>query len=298
MKPSQDKKSQCSPYQLRDLQNAIAPFEELLLANLPTKDEVLARYKQRKLKKTIGQSLLLLCLALGCVYWLDPCYQQVQYSTQAGEHKRIHLEDGSQLDLFGDTQIRVAYHLRAKQLSLNRGEASFRVQHIANTWLKPLERRFVVSSGDVQIEDIGTIFNVRQVHPEHTQVRVLQGQVRLSLGSDRAAGTLDLYTGQTGEYQQHRLMLLPQHSSAVVARQHQQLYFDAIDLASAIKQLQGYQQFEVTFADAKAKTMQISGRVQVGQAEQFIQLLPQISALEVKQIGHGRWLIASRALEQ
>ena len=283
-------------YDLRDLQHAIAPFEEVLIAHLPSKEAVLARCKQRKLKKNLSQAMLLCGLIAGGLYWLDPVYQTENYSAGLGERKQISLDDGSQLHLNSNSQISLRYGLRTRQLQLRHGEASFVVQHVTYAWQKPFERHFLVNVDDVQIEDIGTKFNVRKYHRAHSVVSVLEGQVRVSPLNSNSLDSLDLLTGQSAEYKNGKLMLRKVSDiQADIAWQRGYIQFKDTSLAEALAELQRYQTLHLDFSDPAAQHIKISGRFDSNDAELFLQLLPQIAAVDVRKTDAGVWQLQSRA---
>ena len=89
-------------------------------------------------------------------------------STRPGETRRIALDDGTTIELNGDTRLR----LDRKDLRfavLDRGEAAFTVRHDAGD-------PFRVTVGDAVFEDAGTVFNI--VHTDKaTRIGVSEGKV-------------------------------------------------------------------------------------------------------------------------
>lgn len=89
-------------------------------------------------------------------------------ATRAGERKAIRLEDGSRIDLNGDTRL-VLDHGNARYARLESGEANFSVVHDAS---KP----FLVEAGGAKFIDAGTAFNVTRIG-NVTEVAVSDGLV-------------------------------------------------------------------------------------------------------------------------
>lgn len=280
-------------YELHDLQHAIEPFEDVLIANLPSKEEVLARAKQRKIKKNIATSALAVCfMSVGGLYWLDPVYQTQQLSTQLGETKHIYLLDGSEVHLNTATKLTVNYKLRSKNIELHHGEAMFTVKHYDWQIMRPLERDFIVRSGNMQIKDIGTIFNVRQFNPQHSVVTVLQGQVQVSLLNQATIKPLDIFTSQSVEYNHQMLNYQVNASNLdIIAWQQGNIQFNTMPLAAAIVELQRYHKIDVQFRDSHSRNIRISGRFKIKNAEQFMQILPTIAAVNVSKDQSGQWII-------
>jgi transmembrane sensor len=89
-------------------------------------------------------------------------------TTRAGETRHIALDDGTTIDLNGDTQLRLDRN-DVRFAALDRGEAAFTVRHDASD-------PFRVSVGDAVFEDAGTIFNI--VHTDKaTRIGVSEGKV-------------------------------------------------------------------------------------------------------------------------
>jgi transmembrane sensor len=75
---------------------------------------------------------------------------QAEYRTAAGERREVALTDGSKMILNGDTRVAM---IDARHAELIEGEALFEVRHDA-------AHPFIVKTGDVTLEDAGTVFNV------------------------------------------------------------------------------------------------------------------------------------------
>ncbi len=89
-------------------------------------------------------------------------------TTRPGETRRVALDDGTTIDLNGDTRLRLDRN-DARFAALDRGEAAFTVRHDASD-------PFRVSVGDAVFEDAGTIFNI--VHTDKaTRIGVSEGKV-------------------------------------------------------------------------------------------------------------------------
>src|SRR5690606_28733335 len=133
--------------------DALMLFEDGLRANLPGVEDILQRAAERKHKKRAIASVAIVALA-GVVFWLDPAYKSEQVATAVGERSTWTLADGSEVSLNTDSALRVEYHLRSRHLYLTQGEALFKVEH--SRW-----RSFWVYANQTRVEDIGTVFNVR-----------------------------------------------------------------------------------------------------------------------------------------
>ncbi len=78
--------------------------------------------------------------------------QAYAVETAAGERHMVKLDDGTRIELNGDTRITL-HKGDARFASLDRGEATFTVIHDAS-------HPFTVHVGDDQVQDVGTMFNI------------------------------------------------------------------------------------------------------------------------------------------
>lgn len=89
-------------------------------------------------------------------------------ATVPGETRDVKLADGSQIDLNGGTRL-LLDHANPRFVKLDVGEAIFRVKHDASA-------PFAVRSGNIELRDIGTTFNVTREGPR-LSVEVSEGAV-------------------------------------------------------------------------------------------------------------------------
>lgn len=92
----------------------------------------------------------------------------VQIATKPGEHRTIHLGDGSIAELSGDTRLRYD-RATPRQIDLTQGEATLQVRHDAT-------HPFAVTSRGVTVQDVGTVFDVLR-EGDRLSVAVAEGEV-------------------------------------------------------------------------------------------------------------------------
>lgn len=139
----------------------------------------------RRLLRRASVVILLVSVLSGSIWWLrsqhakTPIYTYV--SVKAGSKSTITLPDGTHVSLNGNSQLR--YHVvpeEQREVELLRGEAYFDVTKDANC-------PFHVRVNDMQIEVLGTRFNVR-CHEGVVETALFSGAVQLS-----AAGLSQVY---------------------------------------------------------------------------------------------------------
>lgn len=96
----------------------------------------------------------------------------LSYATGIGETKTVSLSDGSVVEMNTASTIAVTLSRSERRVDLNHGEAIFRVA-------KDPTRPFLVTVGDRDIRDIGTVFDVLR-HAGRIVVMVAEGKVAIS----------------------------------------------------------------------------------------------------------------------
>ncbi len=140
-------------------------------------ENVTARRRPRLIPRLVF-ALSVMALAAVGVYYLTRD-SPIVFSTQRGEQRVLTLDDGSEVTLSYSTELIVPSSLRSatsRRVSL-KGEAFFRVQRN--------EVPFIVSTSGVEIEVVGTAFNIR-ARESIVEVGVIEGSVNVrGLGSGR-----------------------------------------------------------------------------------------------------------------
>ncbi|AOA59735.1 FecR family protein [Acinetobacter larvae] len=281
----------------RQIQGALEPFEDALIAQLPQPEEIIqaALERQKKQRRHQQKILSLLILAtLGGVYWWNPIYEKQLFSTDVGELKDYVLSDGSRVQLNTATQLQVNYRLFSKTVQLQQGEASFQVQHaVWHQWFAWAERRFEVQAGDIRIEDIGTIFNVRKLTQHDAQISVVQGQVQV-WSADQQQSTI-LMTGQSIATLQGQLTAVQsQDVQQLIAWQKGYYYFNNQTLADVLVELKRYGDLPVSIQSDELAQLQISGQADLTQRMQLIRTLPNFAPVRLIDHADGSIMIAKK----
>lgn len=300
MSTHQDQDKAGKARQQRVIHEALAPFEDNLIAQLPTIEQMVERaaQRQRKNKQRLkGTAFAILASTLATAFWFDPAYMTYSETTAIGKQADLQLSDGSKIQLNTDTKVTIAMHLRSRRISLDQGEATF---HVAHSWwhqyLPRAERPFTVQAGDIQIRDIGTVFNVRLTPENQTHVTVVEGRVLVSENNNiQNPKHIELKTGQA-IYSKNGALQQIQHvdPQQITAWQQGRIYFYNQTLTEVFHELNRYGQLPVTIKDQKTALIRISAQVDIYHREQFIQLLSGFAPVTVKQKKDGTQLIQSQ----
>jgi transmembrane sensor len=130
-------------------------------------DEVAAPGRRGFFVWSAGAAAAVLAVAIG-----PPMLQQQPQpyviATGAGEHRSVTLDDGTRVELNGDSRLSVA-NGKARTAALDRGEATFTVVHDE-------AHPFVVTVGEHEVRDVGTVFNIAR-SPDAIEIAVAEGSV-------------------------------------------------------------------------------------------------------------------------
>jgi transmembrane sensor len=187
----------CSPEEIAWLESAYLKWndadklthseEELVKARKLMWQEVDARTKPviiRKLWPRISAvASILLFISFGLFYnrYSNSHLTQpnlIVISSKAGEKRSVILADGTNIILNGESSITLApdFNLKSRKLTLS-GEAFFKVVHNA---AKP----FIVHTYSLDVEDIGTEFNVKAYpNDKNVEATLIKGKIELTMNN-------------------------------------------------------------------------------------------------------------------
>lgn len=281
---------------LQDVQHQLSCFEEQILPLIPSKEVILTRAKQRQIErqykvKILGIAVFSLLGILACIYGLNPAYEQYEIKTLKGEQRSVSFGDGSEIQLNTNTHIQVQQRLRSREFQLNWGEASFSVTHMKYSWLNPFERRFEVIAGNMQIVDIGTVFNVEKINQTDARVAVIEGEVAVKI-KDSNQPMRHLKQGQSLSNSQRDLTQpINLNIDQVSAWQSGQIVFEQTPLTEALQDFQRYADFEVQFSPSDLDDISLSGQFKINNYQQFMQILPKVAPVSVEQLTEQEWIV-------
>ena len=119
----------------------------------------------------IAASLALLLMPLA----LPRAAQPYTIDTAPGEHRTVRLDDGTEIAMNGDTQVRLD-RTDLRMAALDRGQATFRVHHDEG-------KAFTLTSGNLTVRDMGTVFDVTRAG-DRLDVQVAEGSVMFQPDAD------------------------------------------------------------------------------------------------------------------
>lgn len=191
-----------------------------------------------------------------------------EYVTRLGEIRRVPLDDGSVMTINSDTALKVNLTSHAREVELAQGEAWFEVA-------KDAQRPFVVASGAVRAQAIGTAFSVRK-REDGVEVLVTEGVVETWTAAD-ASQRLRVLAGERAMVNARALVHYQASETAPVDRalawRNGMIDLNGTTLREAAEEFNRYNKRQIVIADPDVAGEQFDGLFRIGDPEGFAETL-------------------------
>lgn len=229
-----------------------------------------------------------------------PAVPTTPYSTAIGETRQITLADGTRVTLNTHTRLRVSFSQRAREVTLEHGEATFEIAHEATT------RPFNVLAGARTFQAQGTRFNLRTL-PDNVDLIVIDGQVKILDARPREPKTparrrdVLTYGEQTISAFEEALVdpgfqsVSPIDASEVQVRlawQKGMIILDDKALEDALAEIQRYTPTKFVLADQKLGALRVSGSFRTGNVNAVRLVLRQNFLIASRRDTRGRIVLS------
>lgn len=217
------------------------------------------------LKRAAAAVLAVCLLGGGTAYYLLTA--PAVYATETGERRVVSLPDGSRITLDSDTEVRVRYLSKARELTLDRGRARFDVAH-------DVSRPFTVTAGTQTVVAVGTRFDVEKIGSK-VLVTLIQGRivVKETVPSSVSASLprpVSLVAGEeliaSRDAKRTIKVVTPQ---IVTAWQSGRLVFNGDTLAEAVERVNRYTDHPIE-VDPAVASIRIIGAFNAGDVSSFV----------------------------
>jgi len=232
-----------------------------------------------------------LIIVAGLSFWLmnrNNSPRQFAFTTSFGELKTITLPDQSQVTLNGNSSI--SYSGDWKENAIRevwiKGEGYFNVTHLNkdSNNIKPGER-FIVHCGDVNIEVLGTTFNVKARRGK-TNVALITGKIRIDY-TDLAAGnkTVIMAPGDYVEYAAQKLLVAKKLTkpAQVSTWRANELSFTDATLKEIAETLQDNYGYTVAVKDSNLLSLKIEGDISVNSVSDLLDVVATTLNIKIEQ---------------
>jgi transmembrane sensor len=207
-----------------------------------------------------------------------------KFVTQPGERREITLTDGSVVDLAPKSALLVQYRERERTITLNDGEALFRV---AKNPIRP----FIVRAAMTRVRAVGTVFNVER-GTRGVSVTVVEGRVAVSQQSAGRSTQPDreptLPMLSLGANQQ--VSIAPDGGASavrniagdvIVGWAADQLVFDSVTIAEVARRFNLRNQTKIEIRDSRLAARHVSGVFQASDLQSFIAFIEAAGDVQV-----------------
>jgi transmembrane sensor len=231
--------------------------------------------------------------ALGFSHW-----EAGRYSTGLGEQRVISLADGSVVSLNTESALKVDFSSSRRSITLQKGEAFFRVAHDPS-------RPFEVAAREATVKAVGTQFNVRMA-ARATVVSVLDGTVEIRGSAHDGGADPDPSIAMRvtkGEQSQIPVADDTRHADSLITRAADRatlraaawtqgrVDFDSTPLIEVIAEFQRYQIVSVKIDDRETRELKLTGSFDVHDPESALAFVATIPGIIVEKQGEHAYRI-------
>jgi len=212
------------------------------------------------------------------------------YHTRKGEQRQVILSDGSRLMLDTDTRLRVSFSDAERRLTLERGQAHFKVA-------KDAARPFRVFVGDDEVRAIGTAFDVRKDRGG-ARVTLEEGVVAVYRAATPRVDGLRPPAAILKPGEQARLILAQPVKVAAVdlvreqAWRYGRLVFDSAPLGDAVEDLNRYGGRQVVLSDPSLADIRVSGVFHTTDPDAFVEAITAAFPVKLASESSGELVLA------
>ena len=222
----------------------------------------------------------LLLAGLGAYVWQNNATGQIEHHTAYSQTRRLTLPDGSTVLLNANSTLRYAktWEAGADRHAYLDGEAFFDVTHQRN------HERFVVHTGKLDVEVLGTKFNVNS-RRHLTRVTLKEGRVKVDALAERQS--LVMKPGETVEWtDQHpqlaRKAVSPERYAAWTEKR---LVFDGTPLPEVAQMLEDNFGLKVILENPGLLNKTLSGEIALENEDLLLQALRDLYGLQITRTG-------------
>jgi transmembrane sensor len=225
------------------------------------------------------------------------------YSTAVGGRRDLTLPDHSTVTLNTNTCMGVAYSGETRVVLLPYGEATFHVMHEKH-------RPFIVRAGSSRrFEAVGTDFNVRVLSPDHVELTVTEGNVRVLYTDDTLAdtpaqarlrdhriyddttvGALQTALVEPGLQFVRKLEANDIHN--LLAWQQGLILFNGTTLEQALAEVDRYTTTQFVLADERLRSVRIGGSFHTGDVDGLLASLRRNFMIDSRRDTQGRVVLS------
>ena len=238
------------------------------------------KIRERKLLYLAAAAVALLAV---CSYVIVNFTQRtVEISTAYGESRTLFLPDSSKVTLNSNSKVSYSTSLLSKgnREVFLQGEAYFSVVHKDN------DEKFVVHTGELNVEVLGTKFNVNS-RRGNTKVILQEGKVKLNMIGDEEKKDLIMVPGEYVEFtEKGELTRKTVDANNYLEWRNNRLVFVGTSLMEIAQLLEDNYGYDVTFESDSVKYRKFTGSSSAVEIEELLEKLARVYNLDVQRNGN------------
>ena len=256
--------------------------------------------QQHKIKKPVriiplwlrtAAAMLLIGLGLGIAILFFN--RSVTVSTDYGQLSTLVLPDSSVVTLNAHSQLHYARNWNKEQVRevWISGEALFKVNHLHRSGqVLPCER-FIVHAGRVDIEVLGTTFNVKDRH-EKVDVGLITGKVSFNVLDKKGPG-LVMQPGEELQYnrQQDTIIKMTGNAALFAAWKNGELHFDHTPVSEVFQFLEDIYGYKVVVENPDILKKTLSGTFISTKEDNLLKTIATALGITIRKSGTSKELI-------
>ncbi|MFP4090485.1 MAG: FecR family protein [Cyclobacteriaceae bacterium] len=226
---------------------------------------------------------ILLILGIGGLLWWNVQSLELQlYTTDFAQTQQITLPDGSSVSLNANSSLRFDTEWEkdgSREVWLD-GEAYFDVDQIENSQIKGQKLKFIVHTPALDVEVIGTSFNVNS-RDTRTQVTLNSGKVVVKGIGDQA---IEMKPGEQVElhHESEMLTLKQVNTSNYTSWKQQRLEFENLPVDEILTMLRDRYGWEFSISDSTFLDSRYTGSVSSTRPEIILDKLSLLYSLQIE----------------
>ena len=217
-------------------------------------------------------------------------FQTVTYTADFGKIRSVALPDGSKVTLNANSTLRVPKtwsYDRPREVWLE-GEAFFEVEKVfenaatTNETSRGASVKFVVHTGLLDVEVLGTEFNVNNRH-EETRVVLKSGKVKLSVKAGEKTEEVFMQPGDMVTYNELSNMLTKRivNPDAHASWKDQRLVFEEATLSEVARTLEDLYGIKIQFEEPALAEEQFTGLIPYDDIHVIIEAFTKLYDIEI-----------------
>ena len=234
-------------------------------------------FKVKSYYTSAAAIVLVLFFSLFKIYDENSLKYEKVYSTNTQSILEQSLPDGSIISLDAKTKLDIKFYKNKREAFLSNGKVMFNVEKNEN-------RPFLITSNNIQIEVVGTKFEVINSNNK-TTINVKEGKVRTYFLNDldRKVNTRLLTKAETITYtnQGEVNKYLKLNPNKIALWQNNLINFNQISLKEALEEFSKYYDYNFDFSHKKIENYIITGEFATNQIDIFLNTITKIYPLNI-----------------